>query len=331
MTKAIEALVAVNTRAVAAQRPEQQATVFQVRALLTDPAFRQLVVATLDAEARKWWTGSFPDLPRDALATVLNPLERLGASPVVRAFLGCPVSAYDIRRAMDEGQVLWICPPGTGPTNSLLISLIVHDFLRAGLSRRDLPENRRRPFRFYLDEMISLDHGESDVLAQITEQLRKFGCRMHGMTQLMHRLSPSTRAALMQNASCLSTTAGSVEAITQITSQWPDTVTPATSLHCPGGGTTPASPSPAGGSDPSRSGAPSCVKYSATAPGRLTSGRCAKPHTPPPQHCLSGNGPRSLSPRRTPSAPTSPAAHRPTARPQERRTHDHRDQDPALH
>lgn len=226
MTKAVEALVAVNTGAVAARRPERQATVFQVRTLLTDPAFRHLVVGALDADARKWWTGSFPDLPRDALATVLNPLERLGANPVVRAFLGCPVSAYDIRRAMDEGQVVWICPPGTGPTNSLLISLIVHDFLRAGLSRRDLPEKRRHPFRFYLDEMISLDHGESDVLAQITEQLRKFGCRMHGMTQLMHRLSPSTRAALMQNASCLSTTAGSVEAITQITAQWPDTVTP---------------------------------------------------------------------------------------------------------
>ncbi|WP_330334783.1 type IV secretory system conjugative DNA transfer family protein [Streptomyces sp. NBC_00536] len=226
LTKAVEALVAVNVRAVAAQQPKAQATVFQIRALLTGPQFRKAVVAVLDEEAQGWWTEQFPDLPREGLMTVLNPLERLAASPVVRAFLGCPVSGYDIRRAMDDGQILWICPPGTGPTDRLLISLIVHDFLRAGLSRRNLHETQRRPFRFYLDEMISLDQGT--VLAEITEQLRKFGCRLHGMTQLLHRLNPATRAALMQNASCLSTTAGSVEAIAQITAQWPGTtVTPA--------------------------------------------------------------------------------------------------------
>ncbi|MET9607040.1 ATP/GTP-binding protein [Streptomyces sp. NPDC006512] len=226
LTKAVEALLAVNAAAVAAGEPERQATVFQVRTLLTEPAFRRLVLALLDAEARRWWTSSFPDLPRDSLPTVLNPLERLGSSPVIRAFLGCPVSGYDIRRAMDDGQVMWICPPGTGPTNRLLISLIVHDFLRAGLSRRDLPERDRQAFRFYLDELISLDQGDSHVLAQITEQLRKFGCRLHGMTQLLHRLSPETRSALMQNATNLSTTAGSVEAISQITDQWPAVVTP---------------------------------------------------------------------------------------------------------
>ncbi|MFF3864023.1 ATP/GTP-binding protein [Streptomyces sp. NPDC002209] len=227
LTKAVEALVAVNARAVAAKKPAQQATIFQISALLTDTLFRQAAVAALDNEARRWWTDSFPDLPRESLLTVLNPLERLGASPVVRGFLGCPVSGYDIRQAMDDAMVLWICPPGTGPTDRLLISLIVHDFLRAGLSRRDLPEKARWPFRFYLDELISLDHGSSTVLAEITEQLRKFACRLHGMTQLLHRLSPATRAALMQNASCLSTTAGSVEAIAQITEQWPGTVTPA--------------------------------------------------------------------------------------------------------
>lgn len=227
MTKAVEALVAVNAAAVEARVPEQQATVFQIRPLLTDPSFRNLAVAVLDEESRRWWTNIFPDLPKEALPTVLNPLERLGANPVIRAFFGCPVSGYDIRRAMDEGHVLWICPPGTGPTDRLLISLIVRDFLRAGLSRRDLPEKKRRAFRLYLDELISLDQGSDTVLAEITEQLRKFGARLHGMTQLMTRLSPTTRAALLQNASCLSTTAGSIEAITQITNQWPGgTITP---------------------------------------------------------------------------------------------------------
>ncbi|MFI8280741.1 ATP/GTP-binding protein [Streptomyces sp. NPDC085929] len=224
LTKAVEALVAVNVAAIDAGGGEQQATLFQIRPLLTEPGFRHLVLKALDADARRWWSTSFPDIPKDALLTVLNPLDRLAASPVIRAFLGCPLSGYDIRQAMDESHVLWICPPGTGPTDRLLISLMVRDFLRAGLSRRDLPERDRSPFRFYLDELISLDGGASTV-AEITEQLRKFGCRLHGMTQLMHRLSPATRTALLQNASCLSTTAGSAEAIAQITGEWAGKVT----------------------------------------------------------------------------------------------------------
>ncbi|MFD9418167.1 ATP/GTP-binding protein [Streptomyces goshikiensis] len=233
LTKAVEALIAVNTAAVTttagtgagAGAGERQATLFQIRPLLTEPSFRQLVLKALDDEARRWWAASFPDIPKDALLTVLNPLDRLAASPVIRAFLGCPLSGYDIRRAMDESHVVWICPPGTGPTDRLLVSLMVRDFLRAGLSRRDLPKRDRSSFRFYLDELISLDGAASTVLAEITEQLRKFGCRLHGMTQLLHRLSGGTRTALLQNASCLSTTAGSADAIAQITGEWGGKVT----------------------------------------------------------------------------------------------------------
>ncbi len=224
LTKAVEALVAVNVAAIAARSGEQQATLFQIRPLLTEPGFRRLVLRGLDSDARRWWDASFPDIPKDALLTVLNPLDRLAASPVIRAFLGCPISGYDIRQAMDHSHVVWICPPGTGPTGRLLVSLMVRDFLRAGLSRRDLPERDRRPFRFYLDELISLDSAASTV-AEITEQLRKFGCRLHGMTQLLHRLSSTTRTALLQNASCLSTTAGSADAIAQITGEWAGKVT----------------------------------------------------------------------------------------------------------
>ncbi|MCX4546901.1 ATP/GTP-binding protein [Streptomyces sp. NBC_01565] len=226
LTKAIGALIAVNaTTSAGAGAGEQQATLFQIRPLLTEPSFRHLVLKALDDEALRWWTTSFPDIPKDALLTVLNPLDRLAASPVIRAFLGCPLSGYDIRQAMDESHVLWICPPGTGPTDRLLVSLIVRDFLRAGLSRRDMPEHERRSFRFYLDELISLDGAASTVLAEITEQLRKFGCRLYGMTQLLHRLSASTRTALLQNASCLATTAGSADAIRQIIGEWGGKVT----------------------------------------------------------------------------------------------------------
>jgi hypothetical protein len=99
LTKAIEALVAVNTKAVDHNAPQCQATVFQIRSLLTDPVFRHLVVSQLADEAAAWWTTSFTEIPKDALPTVLNPLDRLAPSPVIKAFLGQPVGSYDIRRA----------------------------------------------------------------------------------------------------------------------------------------------------------------------------------------------------------------------------------------
>jgi hypothetical protein len=226
LTKAIEALVKVNVLAVSAGRPECQTTLLQVPPLLTDPSFRALVLTRLSEEGQldtddaRWWRTDFAALPTDALSTVLNPIRRLTSRPALRAFLGSPVGTYNARTAMDTGRVVWICPPGTGPTDRLLTALIVRDLLRAGLSRTDTPHDQRRPHRLYLDELISLDGAASETLAEITEALRKFGVRMHGMTQLLHRLSPAVRTSLLQNASSLSTTAGSVEAIGHITGEW---------------------------------------------------------------------------------------------------------------
>ncbi|WP_289479411.1 hypothetical protein, partial [Klebsiella pneumoniae] len=70
-------------------------------------------------------------IPADALPTVLNPLDRLAANPVTRAMLGSPVGAYDVRAAMDRRMVVWVCPAGNGPTDRLLVTLLVRDLLRA--------------------------------------------------------------------------------------------------------------------------------------------------------------------------------------------------------
>ncbi|MFJ2745431.1 ATP/GTP-binding protein [Streptomyces sp. NPDC087440] len=232
-TKAVEALVAVNAKACAAQQAAQQATVFQIRELLSDKGFRESVVAVLSDEEAAWWHTTFATLPADALPVVLNPLDRLAADPVTRAFLGSPLGAYNIRAAMDAGMVVWICPAGNGPTDRLLVSLLMRDLLRAGLSRRDLTERRRVPFRAYLDELITLDGAASESLAQMLEQLRKFGVRLHGMTQLLQRLSEPVRASLVQNASTLTTTAGSMAAIRHVTGEWGERVPAETVARLP--------------------------------------------------------------------------------------------------
>ncbi|WP_328876336.1 ATP/GTP-binding protein [Streptomyces sp. NBC_00287] len=230
VTAALTVLVAVNEAACRAGRPDDQATLFHLRALLTDPAFRKdalaAVAGRLDQESRAWWQSVFPTLPPDAFAVVLNPLARLAANPVTRAFLGQPVGVYNIRAAMDSKMIVWVCPGGNGPTDRLLTALLARDLLRAARSRRDTPEVKRVPFRPYFDELITLTGVAPETIAAMFEDLRKYRCHVHGMTQLLSRLPAPVRLSLVQNASTLATTAGSTSAIAPVTAEWGDDPSP---------------------------------------------------------------------------------------------------------
>ncbi|WP_314223644.1 ATP/GTP-binding protein [Streptomyces zaehneri] len=230
LTSALAVLVAVNEAACQASRPEDQATIFHVRALLTDAGFRTAALAAvagrLNEETRSWWNVVFPALPPDAFAVVLNPIARLAANPVTRAFLGQPAGVYNIRAAMDSKMIVWVCPGGNGPTDRLLTALLARDLLRAARSRRDMPEEKRVPFRPYFDELITLTGAAPETIAAMFEDLRKYRCHVHGMTQLLSRLPTPVRLSLVQNASTLATTAGSKSAIAPVTAEWGDIPSP---------------------------------------------------------------------------------------------------------
>ncbi|MFI6494313.1 ATP/GTP-binding protein [Streptomyces sp. NPDC050564] len=229
LTAALTVLVAINEAACQAGRPEDQATIFHVRAMLTDAAFRKAALAATAGrveEIRSWWQVVFPTLQADAIAVVLNPIARLSANPVTRAFLGQPVGVYNIRAAMDHRMIVWVCPGGNGPTDRLLTALLARDLLRAVRSRRDTPEDQRVPFRPYFDELITLTGAAPETIAAMFEDFRKYRCQVHGMTQLLARLPTAVRLSLVQNASTLATTAGSKSAIAPITAEWGDNPSP---------------------------------------------------------------------------------------------------------
>ncbi|MBT1098133.1 ATP/GTP-binding protein [Streptomyces sp. Tu102] len=230
LTAALTVLVAVNEAACQAGRPKDQTTVFHVRSLLTDPVFRAAALTAidgrLDEETRSWWRTVFPTLPTDAFAVVLNPIARLAANPVTRAFLGQGAGAYNIRAAMDTRMIVWVCPGGNGPTDRLVTALLARDLLRAVRSRRDTPEGQRVPFRPYFDELITLTGAAPETIASMFEDFRKYRVHVHGMTQLLARLPIPVRLSLVQNASTLASTAGSQSAVAPITAEWGDRPAP---------------------------------------------------------------------------------------------------------
>lgn len=242
LTSCLAVLVAINQAACQAGRREDQTTVFHVRSLISDPGFRAAALAAmadrLDEETRAWWRTVFPTFPPDAFAVVLNPLARLAANPVTRAFLGQPVGVYNSRAAMDNGLIVWVCPAGNGPTDRLLTALLARDLLRAVRSRRDTPEEQRRLFRLYFDELITLTGAAPETIASMFEDFRKFRVTVHGMTQLLGRLPAPVRMSLTQNASTLASTAGSKTAIAPITAEWGTSRARTRSPHSTGSSTT---------------------------------------------------------------------------------------------
>ena len=233
LSKACEALANLSLKMVKAETPWLMPTIFQIPSLLADKVWRETVVAQLDSQYRRFWTNTFPNYPTDAIPVVTNAIERLSTSNTARAFLGGPISTYDVRDAMDNQKIVFVCPAGTSPTDRLVSCLLIFDLFRAGLSRRDLKPQDRREFYAFIDELTAVDGASKGTLAAIVEQLRKFMVRLFAATQMAARLTTTTRDALMQNKSVLSTTASEAEAARLVARQWSGDVEPETVMMLP--------------------------------------------------------------------------------------------------
>ncbi|MCB5910391.1 ATP/GTP-binding protein [Streptomyces pinistramenti] len=221
LSSAARTLAHLSHHLVSTGHPQLQPTVFQIRTLLEDEEWREAVLAVLDPQEATFWRRSFPDMEASARNPVTNALYRMDNSLSLKAFLGSPRSAYDVRRAMDERQIVFVCPSGTGESDDLVTALLLFDLFRAGMSRIDTAVEGLAPFWTWADELTAVDGASHGHIAKILEQLRKFEVRFMGMTQMAMRLSAETRAALMQNQSLLSATAADFDEAGFVTRRLP--------------------------------------------------------------------------------------------------------------
>jgi hypothetical protein len=232
LARTAQALALLNLQTVAADRPDLQNTIFQIRTWLTDEDWRQDLLPHLPRRVRDYWEQTFPRLAADAVPTVTYVIDRIDTSQSLQAFFGSPRSGYDVREAMDTGRVVFVCPSGS-ESDALVSCLLIHDLHRAGLSRQDTPRAERRTFFAWGDELTALDSSSKGFLAAIAEQLRKYQVRFIGMTQMAQRLSAMTRQALLQNQSLLSTCAADADEAALVARRWNGDVTPETITELP--------------------------------------------------------------------------------------------------
>jgi hypothetical protein len=125
--------------------------------------------------------------------SILNRANKFATGENIRRIFGQVKSTIDFRQAMDEGKIILCnlaCNKLSIEEQKMLGIVIVDKVVQAGMSRVDIPEHRRRPFYFYLDEFGQF---VSDDIARALQELRKFRVTLILAHQELEQLRDESR------------------------------------------------------------------------------------------------------------------------------------------
>jgi len=176
--------------------------------MLEDKRFReQLLQRVGDPLVRSFWLDEFPAKPvrfqEEAIAPIQNKVGQFLSSPLLRAIVGQTPGLIDLRRVMDEQQILIVnlSKGRTGEDASTLLgALLVTALQQAAMSRSDVPESQRTDFYLYVDEFQNF---ATDSFATILSEARKYGLNLTIANQYLDQIEDETRHAVFGNVGSL--------------------------------------------------------------------------------------------------------------------------------
>jgi type IV secretory pathway TraG/TraD family ATPase VirD4 len=180
-------------------------TLLAVQKLLTDQRHRRQLLGRIRDPSVLWffnqydkqWSKSFRE---EAIAPIVNKVNKFVASPLLRPVLGQPRSGFDFRALLDERKIL-LCDLSKGTlgfdVSSLLGSIVVTKLALAALSRRDIPEHEREAHFLYADEVQNFVYGMD--LPTIVAEARKYRLALTMATQTLGQLPKDTQSAVLGN------------------------------------------------------------------------------------------------------------------------------------
>lgn len=181
-----------------------KSSLLDIPKLLTDKEFRKKILEnTAREELKDFWLSQFEKLSswqkQEVISPILNKIGHFLASVPLRNIVGQRENSFDLRKVMDEGKVL-ICNLSKGKVgedaSSLLGAMMVTKLQLAALSRADLPEEKRRPFYLYVDEIHSfLTLSFADILSEA----RKYGLNLILAHQYIDQLDEKIKEAIFGN------------------------------------------------------------------------------------------------------------------------------------
>lgn len=179
-------------------------TLLDVAPLLTDSGFRKNVIQNITYEpVRSFWTDEFdkytPWLRSEATAPILNKMSQFLTNLPLRNIVGQHKNSFKFREIMDSGKILIVnlAKGKLGEDNcSLLGSMFTTMIFLASLSRVNVPEEKRRPFYFFVDEFHSF---VTLSFADMLSESRKYGLNLILAHQYIRQLNDHIRDAVFGN------------------------------------------------------------------------------------------------------------------------------------
>jgi hypothetical protein len=177
--------------------------------LLIDDRFRSKIVKGIkDPIVKNFWAVEFEQYPKvfktETISPIQNKVGQFLSTPLTRNILGQTKTKVDLVDALNSGKILLLnlSKGKIGEDNSSLLgALMITRLYLAALKRSHMPENDRRDFYLYIDELQSF---VTDDFPLILSEARKYRLNIAGMAnQFISQLPPMISSAILGNAGTL--------------------------------------------------------------------------------------------------------------------------------
>ena len=183
-------------------------TPLDIPRLLTDKDFRKIVLEKVShQQVKEFWLFEFEKysawMRSEAIAPILNKIGQLLTTIPIRNIVGQKQNSFSIREVMDEGRILIVnLAKGKIGEDScaLLGAMIITQIQLAALSRTNLPEQKRKSFYGFVDEIHSF---LTQSFADILSEARKYGLHLVLAHQYIEQLEDNLKAAIFGNVGTL--------------------------------------------------------------------------------------------------------------------------------
>jgi len=183
-------------------------TLLDLQQLLSDKDFRNTVLQKVETiQIKDFWQKEFDKysawLKADAVSPIQNKVGQFLTTPILRNIFAQKKSAINFRQVMDEGKILIVnlAKGKIGEDMCALVgSLFTTSFELAALSRSDIPEENRKPFYLYIDEVQSFI---TQSFANMLSESRKYRLGLILAHQYLEQLDESIRHSLFGNTGTL--------------------------------------------------------------------------------------------------------------------------------
>lgn len=179
-------------------------TLLDIPRLLTNKDFRESVLGHVThQQVKEFWFNEYDKynayLRSQAISPILNKVGQFLTAAPLRNIIGQKKNTFRFRKVMDDRKIFIanLSKGKIGEDNcSLLGAMLVTQIQLAALSRTDIPENRRRAFYLYVDEMHNFI---TMSFADILSEARKYGLSLILAHQYIEQLDEKIRAAIFGN------------------------------------------------------------------------------------------------------------------------------------